>query len=311
MKPDHEDRREHTALFVLGALTPEERAEFEAHLVGCSECAAEVRSLGAVPAMLAQAVPQVEPSPALRDRVLRSVAGGHFKAEQARAPHAASRIAALGPWFAAAASLVLAVAIGGYATALRGRIGALETRLRDALARAEAGDRQLADIRRVAADAESRIAVLAAPDLNRIDLAGQPPAPQSSGRGYWSRSRGLVFTATSLPALPAGRLSAVGAPAQGAISNGWLFRPDAAARSVVHHPVDLPRPGLAVSIGPMEFRADRRAYLVGRVPGIQPVRLVAPSAPRIGQGLRSLTTSKPEPSALSADHDTSSSRRHP
>jgi anti-sigma-K factor RskA len=259
---------------VLGALTPGERAEFEAHLAGCGECAAEVHSLSAVPAMLAQAVPQVEPSPALRDRVLRSVVSGNSRMGETPASHAASRTGAFAPWFAVAASLVLTVALGGYALALRGRIGALETRLRDALARTEASDRQLADVRRVAADAESRVAVLAAPDLSRIDLAGQPAAPQASGRGYWSRSRGLVFTATSLPALPAGRTYQLWVlPAQGPpISNRWMFRPDAAGRAaaVFDTPVDLPRPtALAVSIEPDGgVPAPTGAlYLVGRAAG--------------------------------------------
>jgi anti-sigma-K factor RskA len=274
VKPHHEDLREQAALFVLGALTAEESVEFEAHLAGCGECAADVRSLSAVPAMLAQAVPQVEPSPALRARVLRSVAGGNARLDLARAPHAASRTGAFAPWFAVAASLVLTVALGGYAMALRGRIGALETRLRAALARADEGDRQLADVRRVAADAESRVAVLAAPDLNRIDLAGQPAAPQASGRGYWSRSRGLVFTATSLPVLPAGRTYQVWVlPAQGPpISNRWLFRPDAAGRAAAlfDTPVDLPRPtALAVSIEPDGgVSAPTGAlYLVGQIAG--------------------------------------------
>jgi anti-sigma-K factor RskA len=274
VKPDHEDLREHAALLVLGALTPQERADFEAHLADCGECAAEVHSLGAVPAMLARAVPQVEPPPALRDRVLQAVTSGNSRLEQARAPHDPSRTGALAPWLAVAASLILTVALGAYAFALRGRIGALETRLRDALARADAGDRQLADVRRVAADAESRVAVLAAPDLNRVDLAGQPAAPQASGRGYWSRSRGLVFTATGLPALPAGRTYQLWVlPVQGPpISNGWLFRADAAGRAAAlfQTPVDLPSPSaLAVSIEPDGgVPAPTGAlYLVGRLAG--------------------------------------------
>jgi anti-sigma-K factor RskA len=269
---EHEELREHAALFVLGALTPEERVEFEAHVAGCAECAAEVRSLAAVPTMLAQAVPQIDPSPALRGRVLRSVAAADSPAEAAA--RTGGGVAGLAPWLAAAASLVLTVTLGGYALELRGRVGALEARLREALARADAGDRLIADARRVAADAESRVAVLAAPDLNRIDLAGQPAAPQASGRGYWSRSRGLMFTATSLPALPVGRtyqlwvLTAQTLP----ISNGWLFRPDANGRAaaIFETPADLPRPtAMAVTIEPDGgVPAPTGAmYLVGRVAG--------------------------------------------
>ena len=272
-KHEHDELREHAALFVLGALTPEERVEFETHVAGCAECAAEVRSLTAVPTMLAQAVPQIAPSPALRGRVLQSVAALDSRPVQATSD-AGRRGGGFAPWLAAAASLVLTVALGGYALELRGRVGALEARLRDALARADAGDRLIADARRVAADAESRIAVLAAPDLNRIDLAGQAAAPQASGRGYWSRSRGLMFTATSLPALPPGRtyqlwvLTAQTPP----ISNGWLFRPDPSGRAaaIFETPVNLPRPtAMAVTIEPDGgVPAPTGAmYLVGRLTG--------------------------------------------
>ena len=130
----------------------------------------------------------------------------------------------------------------------------LESRLREATLRADAGERQVAEVRRTAFEAESQVAVLAAPDLARIDLAGQPAAPGASARAFWSRSRGLVFTASNLPAPPPGRayqlwvLTAQPAP----ISAGML-RPDAGGR--VHArfdtPSDLPRPiAMAVTLEP-------------------------------------------------------------
>src|ERR1700674_4563678 len=73
---EHEELREQAALYVLGALAAQERTAFEAHLATCVECSAEVRSLAAVPAMLDQTVPQVDPSPALREQVLRSAGAG-------------------------------------------------------------------------------------------------------------------------------------------------------------------------------------------------------------------------------------------
>jgi anti-sigma-K factor RskA len=268
---EDEDRREQAALFVLGALPPDERTDFEAHVAGCAECAAEVRSLAAVPTILARAVPQIDPSPALRQRVLQSIAAVDVRSAQAARP-AAGRGRALAPWLAAAAAILISVGLGGYALDLRARVGALETRLRDALARADAADRVVADARRVAADAESRVAVLAAPDVSRVDLAGQPAAPQASGRAYWSRSRGLVFTASSLPPLPPGRayqlwvLTAQTPP----ISNGWLLRPDASggAAAMFTTPPDLPVPtAMAVTIEPDGgVPAPTGAmYLVGRV----------------------------------------------
>ena len=69
-------------------------------------------------------------------------------------------------------------------------------------------------------------AVLAAPDLARIDLQGQPVAPDARARALWSRSRGLVFTAANLPPAPAGKAYQVWVvTAQMPISAG-LFTPD-------------------------------------------------------------------------------------
>jgi hypothetical protein len=155
---------------------------------------------------------------------------------------------------AVAASMLLALVLGGYAAQLRGRVSTLESRLHDATLRAEAGERQMADLRHTAFEAQSTVAVLAAPDLVRIDLAGQPAAPSASARALWSRSRGLVFTASNLPAPPPGRayqlwvLTAQPAP----ISAGML-KLDANGRvaAMIDTPVDMPKPvAMAVTLEP-------------------------------------------------------------
>src|SRR2546422_10892964 len=78
----HDELREQAGLYVLGALTPAEQAAFEAHLATCGECAAEVRTLSSVAGALAHAVPQSEPSPALRARVLAAVGASPSTAAQ-------------------------------------------------------------------------------------------------------------------------------------------------------------------------------------------------------------------------------------
>ncbi len=248
----HDELREQAAAYVLGALTQAEREAFEAHAATCVECKAEVQSLSSVAEGLAHAVPQHEPSSLLRARVLASVSGTSATAAPGTPGVASARVFA--PWLATAASLALAVALGGYAATLRGRVGVLELRLHDATQRASESERQIADLRRTAAAAQSQVAVLAAPDLVRIDLAGQLRAPQASARAFWSRSRGLVFTASNLPPPPAGRtyqlwiLTAHPAP----ISAG-LFKPDPQGRvaEVFETPPDLPKPtGMAVTMEP-------------------------------------------------------------
>lgn len=49
----------HDGSFVLGALSPTERQEFEEHLAGCADCARAVRELAGLPGLLARVDPAV------------------------------------------------------------------------------------------------------------------------------------------------------------------------------------------------------------------------------------------------------------
>jgi anti-sigma-K factor RskA len=248
----HDQFAEQAAAYALGALTAAERADFEAHLAVCPLCAAEVRSFAIVTGSLALAVLPATPSPHARTELTTVNAKGAKTAKPIDSLRALRSLRLSS--FVAAASVLLAVVLGGYAAQLRSRVSTLESRLHDATLRADAGERQMADLRRTAFEAQSTIAVLAAPDLVRIDLAGQPAAPSASARALWSRSRGLVFTASNLPAPPPGRayqlwvLTSRPAP----ISAGML-KLDANGRvaAMIETPLDLPRPvAMAVTLEP-------------------------------------------------------------
>ena len=55
--------------YVLGALSPAERLEFEEHLAACAECAQAVRELAGLPGLLARVDPTVLEQPVLDDPV--------------------------------------------------------------------------------------------------------------------------------------------------------------------------------------------------------------------------------------------------
>jgi len=247
MTSAHEDLKAHAGAYVLGSLDAEERTAFEAHLAGCEECAAEVRSLGGVVEALARAVPQRTPRPELRERVLAG-----FDAQGRARP--AGRAGSASQWLPLAALVVLTVGIGVYAAWLQVRVAVLEDRLERALLQAAAAETAVADARRVNTELQSAMGVLAAPDLVRIDLAGQTPAPQATARALWSRARGMVFTATNLPPLPAGQVYQVWVvpAAQPPISAG-LLAPDPAGAGQTYFSTapDIPPPAaVAVSIEP-------------------------------------------------------------
>lgn len=247
MTAPHPDVKGNAAAYVLGCLEADERATFEAHLSTCEECADEVRALRRVTGLLAYAVPSRTPRPDLRARVLAAFGGFTAPAPSSRST------SSVRSWLPLAALFVLTVGIGIYAARLQSRVADLEGRLEQALVQAAAADRLVADSRRVSAELQSAMAVLGAPDLARIDLAGQPAAPQASARALWSRTRGMVFTASNLPALPPGRVYQVWVVTGPAPVSAGLLTPDASGGGMTYYntPPDIPAPtAVAVTIEP-------------------------------------------------------------
>ena len=194
---------------------------------------------------LGQVVPQVDPPPKLRARVL--------SAALSRSPAAVPSARPVAWWLATAASFALAAGLTIYTGQLRARISGLESELRDTRARADAAQQQVADAQRVATGAQTALVVLTAPDVARVDLVGQPASPNASARAYWSRSRGMVFNASNLPPLPAGRTYQLWVvTAQAPISAGLLTPdPNGSVSDFFSTPPDIPQPvAMAVTIEP-------------------------------------------------------------
>jgi anti-sigma-K factor RskA len=261
---DHRALRESAALYAANSLPEDERLVFEAHVRSCAECARELESFGAVVRGLSLAVPQIDPPPSLRERVL-----GPHRPANAAAVTAPSRISRWNAgWLSAAAVLIVALGLTRYTVALRQQIGDLRYQLQDTMLRLDRSERQLDAATRAVSGAQLRMAVLTAPDLARVDLAGQTAAPRASGRAFWSRTRGLVFAAAALPPLPPGRTYQLWVvTAQQPISAG-LVRPDdtGAVTAFFATPADIPPPvAMAVTIEPeggvQAPTGDR--YLVG------------------------------------------------
>jgi anti-sigma-K factor RskA len=179
------------APYALGALPPDERERFAAHLAECAACRGEVQALREVAVLLPDAAPVATPPTGLRDRILR-------EARQVRP--IGHRRAPIVPWLAAAASLVLAVGFGY--VYLRERAALQQT----SAALAAKTDSLVAR--------DSLIVTIFSPDVATAALAatGKPP----SARLYWNPSRHRVVMAVfDLPPAPAGRTYQLWAIAQG------------------------------------------------------------------------------------------------
>jgi anti-sigma-K factor RskA len=249
---EHDQFADGVELYVLGALDEGDRRAFEAHLASCDQCASAVRSFA--PAVSALAASALGPAPDgdVRARLLDRVRSRD--AQKRPYPFSAGGRGFGVSWLVVAASIALAVLVGGYALELRSRVRVLERRLHQETLRADAGERRMADVRTTAANAQSAVSILTASDVARVELAGQAAAPKASARAFWSRSHGLVLTASNLPAPPLGRtyqlwvLTAQPAP----ISAGVLL-PGADGSVTVRFdtPPDIPKPvAMAVTLEP-------------------------------------------------------------
>lgn len=109
--------------YVLGTLTPEETAAFEAHLAGCAACQAELSDLGSLPALLAEAAPPLPPrltGPAVPPWLGQPPQAEQWAPQPPVAQPAATNVVPLRPrrsaavrWGgAAAAAVLLVVAVG-------------------------------------------------------------------------------------------------------------------------------------------------------------------------------------------------------
>jgi anti-sigma-K factor RskA len=212
--------------FALGVLDPDDQAAFAEHLSGCLRCAADVRAYDRVTDAVMAATPSRTPPL-------------HVRAQLMDACRPRPRLSAGA--YAAAAAVVLATGLVWFQT---GRGAPQQPSPVDNAAAAATEREPVSELTR---------GVLTAPDLARIDLAGQPVAPAASARALWSRERGLVFSAERLPALPPGRVYQVWVVTADAPISAGLLVPDASGSTLSFFatPRDIAPPvAVAVTIEP-------------------------------------------------------------
>jgi hypothetical protein len=106
------DRSQLDAAYVLGALSPEERLEFERHLPGCPACSRAVGALAGLPGLLAQVSPEVLDSAPVNEPVpdtLLPALVGQVRRERARRR-----------WLTGAAAAAVVLALGAGSVVVQG-----------------------------------------------------------------------------------------------------------------------------------------------------------------------------------------------
>jgi anti-sigma-K factor RskA len=147
---DHAAVDELGAAFALGALEPDEVRAVRDHLATCTEPHAELQSLLGADAVLAMSLEPVEPSPALRERVMASIERTAQERAPAVRPPAAEEPPRRGGWLdwlsprvarpLAIAAVAALLAVGAWGVTLQGQLAERDRALRavaDAIAEGE------------------------------------------------------------------------------------------------------------------------------------------------------------------------------
>ncbi|MEP7157963.1 MAG: anti-sigma factor [Chloroflexota bacterium] len=239
---------EMAALYVLGALTPEDREQVETHLADCPEAHAEIEELGGVvPALAASAELRGAPA-ALKSRVMaayreeKAGASAPVVREVPRAvvaPLSAPMIAPREfrrPWLAwagALAAVLLIAVVGGFALTVQQR-----------------ADREAQRSEQIAA----AIDIMAQPLSTVAFLSGTGPATGARGFAAFAGDGNGFLVMVGLPDAPAGQTY-----------QAWYLTA-----------------GQATSAGLLTVDADGYAVLEGGLAGLGSVDLVALTIERAG-----------------------------
>jgi hypothetical protein len=209
--------------------------------------------------------PRLSQPTALAERVEsleRAISDGRIQMQEAadRTEHTSRswRVVVVVLAVAAAAAGAFAWRVEQRASAAAARAVEAERQTRDAR---EAADRRIAETRDEAARqvAQARATavkaqivsdVLAAPDLVRYNLVGGNVANRFSGQLLWSRSRGLVFSASRLPPPPADTIYQIWLLTAADPVSAAVFTPDGSGRATfaTDDPPRVSRPVLGASV---------------------------------------------------------------
>jgi hypothetical protein len=244
---------EYEELLALGALDAAEGAErraLDAHLAGCAECRAELRSLSDAAAAIALSVTPVAPAPELRARLLASLertpqdvsrrgdardatrGSGVVSLDDARrAPRRLFFVSRPAFAFAAVAATLLVVALAAATVALWQRNETMKSQLAalsETLGQMRA---ELGQTRGELARAREQGEILTAPAMRTDELAATKVAGTAQARITYDMNTGrAVFVAANLPAPPAGREYQLWFIADGKPLPGSAFTTDAQGR---------------------------------------------------------------------------------
>jgi anti-sigma-K factor RskA len=236
---EHEQYKELLTGYALDALERAEASSFDEHLVTCPACRAELVELRESASLLAHAAPPVEPSEAVRAKIL---AAARREAPHGQSPDLTSKVFSMpSPTFKTWANLLrLAAAIVMIALLIGLTVfWQRERRTRQELAQVSRQmnglQRELARDRDVLSRQREALALLNSPASKRLELAGSDAAQNARGSFVYDQKLGrAILIAESLPATPPDKAYELWfIPKGGSPMAGRIFTVDASGRAML------------------------------------------------------------------------------
>ena len=222
----HEQYADDLALYALGALEGDERANLEKHLDGCSGCRQELDALRGDGALLAMSTAGPKPPQRSRQRLLTAIAKEPRGAAKTPAPR--FNLWSIFGWAAAVGMLVIVIQ-------LRRQNANLQQAANSLASVVGSQTIELENARRI-------VDTLTAPESQTVTLVAGKTPPQPQGKAFYLRNRsGLVFVANNLAPLPPDKIYELWLiPPDGKPIAAGLFKPDARGNASVINPPELP-----------------------------------------------------------------------
>ncbi len=185
----HPTRPEDFDLYALGVLEGEEKAAFEAHVPTCAACAEKLAEARGRIALLAFSAPRVEPSPAVKERLMRQIhsAPAGASARRERATREVERTVGPFPrWWPAAVLGAMAAVLILISVRLWQENAHLVDELGEERATLQQQQAQLDEARHV-------VALMEAKDTISVALASQPGMAKGAVRVMYNAKMGMAM----------------------------------------------------------------------------------------------------------------------
>jgi anti-sigma-K factor RskA len=246
---NHEGYDTLAAVYAVGALDGDDRAEFERHLAeGCPLCAETVRGSHEALTVLAHEAPPMVPPASVKAELMRRIEDVPAPVRERAAPRRWV------PWVAGAAAAVFAAGftgafvaaryeafLGHFARELHARYQARERDLENTNARLrEQTAQREATLRAELATYRTAVDLLRQPGTRVVPLRGRGPSPTAAGQVIWHENTGGAIFVANLPPAPPGKTYELWTITGATPRPAGLFQVDASGRAT--HPVE-PMPG--------------------------------------------------------------------